>query len=69
MEKANPRCPTCGKLMIREHGGITYTSYPPQWDERWKCMGDGHATDWERMRGKTQEQTQLNEWERLNGRG
>ena len=58
-------CPRCGKFMVKQMGDAIYCSYPPQWDEQWRC-GCGYASGWERVQGETVENQWRNEWERIN---
>ena len=59
-------CPLCGKKMVPESGNTTYTTNPPQWDERWRCMGDGYTTVWTSVNGKSREQLLQDKWDELN---
>ena len=59
-------CPKCNKKMIVVHGGQVFTSYPAQWDEYWKCPPCGEMIHKERKVGKTNEEIEQEQWEKLN---
>jgi hypothetical protein len=58
-------CTKCSKQMIKTGTGIVLTSYPPQYPQKWWC-GCGHEEPAETIWGTTVEESNRNEWNRLN---
>ena len=58
-------CSKCGKKMIKISTGITLTSYPPQYPQKYWC-GCGHEEPAETVMGTTPEQENMNLWKDAN---
>ena len=56
----------CGKNMILRGTGRVLTTYPPQYPMDWFCAGCGARTVGPVIRGKTDEEVAIEDWERAN---